>query len=111
MTNDKLEKLLEQRKAIDARIRLEQNRENDRKRKADTRRKILAGAAVLDEASKHPAYKEKLYKLLASFLTRPDDRALFGLPALPETAKQESKPEPKPQAEHTATLPPADGEK
>lgn len=80
----KLEKLLAQRKAIDARIQREQNRENARKRKADTRRKILAGAAALDEAQHNPKFRKQLEKLLASFLTRPDDRAMFGLEVLPE---------------------------
>lgn len=79
MATDKLDKLLAQRKALDARIRLEQNRENTRKRKQDTRKKILAGAAVLDEADKHPAYRAELFRLLGRFLSRPEDRALFGL--------------------------------
>jgi hypothetical protein len=82
MAGDKLEKLRQERKAIDARIRLELNRENERKRKDDTRRKILAGAAVLDEASRHPAYREELYKLLNRFLVRAEDRALVGLEPL-----------------------------
>lgn len=90
MTDEKLKKLLEQREILNARIRQQQNRENDKKRKADTRRKILAGAAVLDEASKHPAYGKELYSLLDRFLVRKDDRALFDLPPLPgkEDAKQ-----------------------
>jgi hypothetical protein len=40
----------------------------NRERKNDTRRKILAGAAVL-------------FKLLGKFLTRTEDRALFGQPS------------------------------
>ena len=79
MTGDKLEKLLEQRKTLNARIQQEINRENRRKRKDDTRRKILVGAAVLDDAEKHPKHKEQLYKLLGRFLVRPNDRELFGL--------------------------------
>ncbi|POZ49656.1 mobilization protein C [Methylovulum psychrotolerans] len=84
--NEKLAKLLEQRKAIDTQIRLEQNRENAKKKKDDTRRKILAGAAVLDEASKHPKFKADIDKLLGRFLKRSDERALFGLPPLPVQA-------------------------
>ena len=83
MENDKLKKLREQRKALDAKIQLEQNRENERKRKDDTRRKILAGAAVLDEMGKNEKLKADIDKLLGSFLTRDNDRALFGLAALP----------------------------
>ncbi len=96
MTNDKLEKLLAQRKAIDERIKLEQNRENERKRKDDTRRKILAGAVVLDEAEHNAAYKTALYSLLERFLTREQDRALFGFKPLPESSVQaEVNPESK----------------
>lgn len=50
-------------------------------RAQDTRRKILAGAAVLDEAEGKEEYKAALFKLLGKFLTRPEDRALFGQPS------------------------------
>ena len=89
--NEKLAKLIEQRKAIDAQIRLEQNRENAEKKKADTRRKILTGAAVLDEAAKHPKFKADIDKLLGRFLKRADERALFGLPPLPVPAVETHK--------------------
>lgn len=84
MAGEKLEKLLAERKALDARIQQEKNRENERKRKDETRRKILAGAVVLDEAEKHPTYKAELFALLGRFLVRPADRVLFGLEPLPE---------------------------
>lgn len=92
MTGDKLEKLREKRDALNARIQLEVNRENAKKRKADTRRKILAGAAVLDDAEKHPKHKDQLYKLLGHFLTRPDDRALFGLEPLADGKAKHGEP-------------------
>ena len=47
---------------------------------ADIRRKILAGAAVLEEAEQRPEYEAALLYLLDRFLTRPADRALFNLP-------------------------------
>ena len=87
MAGEKLEKLRAKQKALGARIQLEQNRLNAQKRKANTRRKILAGAAALDEAEHSPKYKAQLQKLLGRFLVRPDDRALFGLEPLPKTAK------------------------
>jgi hypothetical protein len=93
MAGDKLEKLIAQRKALEARIRQEQNRENDRKRKQDTRRKILAGAVVLDEAAGKPEYRAELYKLLGRFLSRAEDRALFGLEPLPKVEEDARKPE------------------
>jgi hypothetical protein len=87
MANEKLQKLQAQKKALEARIRQEENRENVRKRKIDTRRKILAGAAVLEEAEKMPDFKNSLYGLLNKFLIRPDDRALFELGAAAEAAQ------------------------
>ena len=86
--NDKLKKLLEQRKALDAKIQLEKKKAREKKRTKDPRRKILAGAAVLDEADKQPKFKEELYNLLGRFLTRDDDRDLFGLAALSGEGKK-----------------------
>jgi hypothetical protein len=84
MPTDKLDKLRVQRDAIAAKIRREQGLARSRERKADTRRKILAGAAVLDEAEHDPEYHAALIRLLGRFLSRDDDRALFGLPPLPQ---------------------------
>lgn len=102
MTNEKLEKKIKQRDILNAQIRQIQSRENRKKRKEDTRRKILAGAAVLDEAEANAAYKNALYELLKRFLTRNDDRALFGLlplPAIPAKppANLQTKPLPTPE--------------
>ncbi len=97
MENEKLKKLIEKRSALDAAIQLEKNKENERKRKNDTRRKILAGSAVLDEAAKHPKFKEELYSLLERFLKRTDERALFGLSVAQgsETKKPETEVKPE----------------
>lgn len=92
MTDEKLARLREQRKAIDARIRHLQNKEREKARKEDTRRKILAGAWLLDETEKRPDFKEFVYKKLDSFLSKPDDRALFGLPPRTGTEQAEEKP-------------------
>ena len=89
MASEKLQKLIAQRKALEERIKQEQNRENAKKRKADTRRKILAVAAVLDEAEKLLEFRKELYKLLDSFLTRSDDRAMFGLTVAKEERRAE----------------------
>ena len=83
MPDDKLKTLLEQRKVINSRIRQEQSRQNKKARNEDTRRKILAGAWLLDEMESRKDFKEFVYKKLDSFLTRPNDRALFDLPAPP----------------------------
>ena len=48
-----------------------------------TRRKILAGAMVLDRIA-HKELSEKLFKAdMDRFLDRDQDRALFGLPPRP----------------------------
>lgn len=51
-------------------------------RGADTRRKILAGAMVLAQAEADEAARAQLMEQLGSYLTRADDRALFGLAPL-----------------------------
>lgn len=50
-------------------------------RSEDTRRKILAGAMVLDMMEKDEESRHRLTARLDQYLTRPDDRALFSLPA------------------------------
>ena len=90
MTKDKLEMLISKRNALDARIQKMKNRENTEKRKKDTQRKILVGAAVLDEASKQHAFKAEIDALLHRFLKRDDQRAVCGLSPLPSVL-----PEPK----------------
>jgi large subunit ribosomal protein L7/L12 len=48
-------------------------------RSEDTRRKILAGALVLDMMERDEQTRIKFTDRLDKFLTRPDDRALFEL--------------------------------
>lgn len=79
---ERIEKIKERKAVLDARLRQEYGRERARERKVDTRRKILAGAAVLSEAAERPQYHAQLMRLLTRFLTKPEDRALFGLPPL-----------------------------
>ena len=56
------------------------------KRSAETRRKILTGAAVLAEIEHDLERSVWLNSVLARQLTRADDRALFGLAPLPASA-------------------------
>ena len=49
-------------------------------RKQDTRRKVLLGAMLLERMDRNPQVKQQLMDQLASFLTRREDRLLFGLP-------------------------------
>ena len=77
-----LETKLKQEKAkkqqIEARKRAA---ESKAKRSQDTRRKILVGAAILAKVERGEWPQDKLLALLDASLTRPDDRALFDLPA------------------------------
>lgn len=59
------------------------------KRSADTRRKILAGSLVLEMMERDEKTKANFNARLNTFLTRTDDRALFGLPEKPKTTAEE----------------------
>ena len=82
---DRIRQLEEQRARINAKIQRVRSRESQEERKRETRRKILAGAMVLDRV-KRKDLSEKLFKAdMDRFLERDQDRALFGLP--PRTAE------------------------
>jgi len=55
-------------------------------RQQETRRKILVGAMVLEMMEKDEANRHRFMQRLDSYLTRPDDRALFNLPEKVATA-------------------------
>ena len=82
MADNKLKRLIEKREAVNARIKQEQNKLQASERKRDTRRKILAGAAVLEWAKRDSEFSSRLMTELKTFLVRDDDGALFGLPPL-----------------------------
>jgi hypothetical protein len=54
-------------------------RQNKAKRAADTRRRILLGAWLLERMKKDEALRARLVAELDAWVTRNDDRALFGL--------------------------------
>ena len=84
---DRIRKLEEQRARINAEIQRVRGRESQEERKRETRRKILAGAMVLDRVARKEL-PEKLFKAdMDRFLERDQDRALFDLP--PRSAKEE----------------------
>lgn len=64
-----------------ARTEALENRLKTQERKTDTRRKVVAGAIVLETARRDTAFKEQLWKLLDEHVDRPLDRELFGLDA------------------------------
>ena len=49
------------------------------RRSSETRRKILAGALVLDMMERDEAARQRFLERLDKYLKRSDDRALFGL--------------------------------
>ena len=59
----------------------------------DTRRKILAGALILDIIAKDEAAKNKFMPQLDKYLTRADDRTLFNLNPLPKVTEEKITPE------------------
>jgi hypothetical protein len=81
---------LEAKKAgLEAQMQAIQARQRERQRKDDTRRKVLVGAAVLAEAEKNPAAKQKLMALLDQYLTRLVDRSVFDLKPKPTGGNEE----------------------
>ena len=88
MSNEQLEKLEQKQAQLKAKIQLIRNREATKQRKIDTRKKILAGSAVLDSVKKDPAAQAKLTQLLDGFLTADRDRKLFDLPLKEKTENQ-----------------------
>ncbi len=80
MPKPTLEELKEKRAALDARIRSVEAKTRAQNRKMDTRRKVLAGAAVLHHAERDAQFKTDLVGVLSGFLTRKEERALFDLP-------------------------------
>ena len=72
----KLAQLKAHKQKIEARLRA---KEQGLARKQDTRRKVLAGALLLELMSRDPELQKQMLGKLSGFLTRPDDRALFEL--------------------------------
>ncbi len=85
----KLDKLLEQREKINARIQKARARETAQKRKEDTRRKILLGALMIEMMDKGELDDGVIMKRLEGFLTRDIDRKLFDF-AVQGDGKKES---------------------
>lgn len=89
-----IEKMKKQLEQIKARIKAAETREAKKKRAEDTRRKVLVGAIVLEEARQNSKLGVQLTALLRDKLTRPHDRALFGLDKLDKTTDTPSKNKP-----------------
>src|SRR4051794_31307240 len=96
---DRLELLRQKRDQLDAQLKALEARNKQTERKADTRRKIIAGALALEhfERNRDSEFARTLLRLLDEYVVRPHDRALF--PDLPDPQTSEHNgPEPNPNA-------------
>ena len=87
-STNRLETLQQKQQELQDAIRREKLRLAKTERKKDTRRKILVGATILNEAENDQELATRLHKLLNSQLTRNDDRALFDLDLIPEVTEE-----------------------
>jgi large subunit ribosomal protein L7/L12 len=79
--SSKIEEIEKKINQLRARKAAEEAKLKKKAKKEDTRRKILIGAYFLDKAERNGGV-EALYREIDSFLTRENDRKLFGLPAI-----------------------------
>lgn len=92
MSDPALDKLLKQRAQLEARIQAKRSRLKQQERKADTRRKIIAGALALEHmgANSESEFTAIMARLLNRYVIRPADRALFDLPPLNDDQANDS---------------------
>lgn len=84
------QRLKEKQARLQAQFQKVAGREKAEERKADTRRKVLAGAVVLKACETDATLKEKVWGLMEKNLTMNKDRAVFGFPLRPESPSSKS---------------------
>lgn len=86
MSGNRLDQLLEKKQKIEAQIQQQRAREREKRRKEDTRRKIIAGALALEHMDANPdsEFAIIMAKLINRYTKRAGDRVLFGLPPIDE---------------------------
>jgi hypothetical protein len=77
MTISKLDQLTKKREELNARIQVLKAKENQKKRKEDTKRKILIGGVIMKMLKTGEMPQERLNQLLDKHLERTMDRELF----------------------------------
>ena len=77
--DEQIKALEDRRRKIDSQIARLHAAGRAEARKRDTRRKILAGAVVLNQTDENEAAKARLWKLLDQALVKDRDRELFNL--------------------------------
>ena len=80
MATTKLDQLTRKREQLNAQIQALKVKENKKKRKEDTKRKILIGGIVLKMLCTGEMPQDRLTQILDKHLTKDADRALFDLP-------------------------------
>ena len=76
-SSQSIEKLKAKQERLAERIKLLKSREKERKKKQDTRKKILLGAYLLERMAKDESLEKETLVALEKFLTRKTDRELF----------------------------------
>lgn len=91
-TKDRAELLRRKRDQLDAQLKALEARNKQAERKADTRRKVIAGALALEhfEKNRDSDFGRIMLRLLDEYVVRPHDRALF--PDLPSPDSAEGRP-------------------
>lgn len=95
---EKKKKLFEELKKVRKSARELAVKENTDNRKIDKRKKILIGAMVLFEIKENRIAQNWLTEKMDKFLSRTDERLLFGLEPIPEIVEQENERKAKREA-------------
>jgi large subunit ribosomal protein L7/L12 len=88
---NRLEELLKKKEALNAEIQKIKAIQNTKKRKEDTRKKILLGALIIEMMERGELDRNMLMKRLDRFLFRVIDRRLFNMPIITEIPPEEKK--------------------
>ena len=90
---DKMTALLKKQEEIANQLKQLKAREKDSERKADTRRKVIAGALALEHLDKQPnsEFAKVLFKLLDDYV-EPRSRHLFSFLAKRESTQDNAAP-------------------
>ena len=78
-TKDRIESLRERKAKLDRELKALENKERSETRKRDTRRKVLAGAWLLNQVELGLFNETTLLQGLDQYLEKPRDRELFEL--------------------------------
>tara|TARA_B100001245_G_scaffold200565_1_gene160442 strand:- start:300 stop:539 length:240 start_codon:yes stop_codon:yes gene_type:complete len=79
MTTSKLDQLTKKREELNAQIQALKTKENQKKRKEDTKRKILIGGVIIKMLKNGEMPQERLNQLLDKHLEKMADREFFYL--------------------------------